>query len=155
MFNNPVNYHLEFKVTTDNSFSLIQHDFISSNKNLNYVELPIHLKVRTTRHNNFDAYLITGVNPKLNLSYKTGIWFISDNDYHFQLRGGDFLHLKMCDLSFDVGAGVDFYGKVSKFALEAKASFGMPDVLYPFGSIQDMAISSVKTKVFVISLLVE
>jgi hypothetical protein len=85
-----------------------------------YIDLPIHLKYRSERLNNYAAYLIVGVNPRLDLT------------------GGEIQNwrpvqrlVKAFDIYPELGVGTDFYAVKVKVALELKFGVGMLNIFNP------------------------
>lgn len=78
----------------------------------NYLEFPLLLKYKSKRINNFRPYMVTGVNCRVDLA-KT----YSEDD-------GVYLDLKLLDLFYEIGAGIDFYLPYFKFSTELKFSYG-------------------------------
>ena len=85
-----------------------------------YVELPVHIKYRSKRYNNFGSYIFAGVNPKLYLVNKNN-----------QANGGTPLYLapKRGDFAIEFGSGFDFYNQWFKMGVELKMSLGLINLL--------------------------
>jgi hypothetical protein len=77
-----------------------------------YLEFPLLLKYKAKRLNNFRPYMITGVNCRIDLA-KT---YSEDEEV--------FLDLKLLDVFYEIGAGIDFYLPFFKFSTELKFSYG-------------------------------
>jgi len=93
-----------------------------------FVEFPLHVKYRSKRLNNAAAYLIGGVNYKLDLaSQKKKI----------------------------VTVGWDFYTNFFKFGTELKMSYGLSNILLKDNLIYSSSVSSMSNKVFQISFTFE
>lgn len=86
-----------------------------------YVDLPILLKYRAVRVNNYAPYLIAGINPRFDL-IGTKIKVGATNP---PLR-----MLNFFDLYTELGVGVDFYLAQVKVATELKFSVGMFDIFH-------------------------
>lgn len=111
-----------------------------------YVDLPILLKYRSKRVNNYAPYLIAGLNPR------------------FDLTGGEIEDwkpaqrlVKTFDLFAELGTGIDFYLANVKMAVELKFSVGMRNVFNPpppepeyelFGR----AIDTMLSRMFILSI---
>ncbi len=85
-----------------------------------YFELPVMLKYRAERVNNYAPYLIAGVAPK------------------FDLTGGEIENwkpvkrlVKAFDFFPELGVGIDFYSQKVKVAVELKFSVGLLNVFLP------------------------
>jgi hypothetical protein len=79
----------------------------------NYITMPLDLKVRSMRLNNYRPYLIAGVYSALDLGIKKD----------------EPMLLKMVDYGFTVGFGCDFYLPIIKIAPELRFSFGLVDLV--------------------------
>lgn len=86
--------------------------------NSSYLELPILLKYKSKRLNNFRPYLIGGGNLRYDLSIK------KEYDIEDQL-----IMIAPLDVYVELGFGMDFYLTFFKFAVEIKYSFGLSDIL--------------------------
>ncbi len=82
-----------------------------------FIDLPILLKYRSQRVNNYAPYLIAGINPR------------------FDLTGGELQNwkpaqrlIKSFDIYPEIGVGVDFYLANVKMAAEIKFSVGILDI---------------------------
>ena len=82
-----------------------------------YIEMPMLLKYRASRLNNFSAFLITGVNIKYDLATK------KEYDAREQL-----IMTKSLDWYYEIGGGTDFYLEYFKFSIELKLQLGMNNV---------------------------
>jgi hypothetical protein len=78
----------------------------------NYLEFPLLLKYKAKRLNNFRPYMITGVNLRVDLA-KT-----------FSKEDESYIDLKLLDVFYEIGAGIDFYLPYFKFSTELKFSYG-------------------------------
>lgn len=82
-----------------------------------FLELPIAIKYKAKRLNNFRPYLIGGVNVRYDLAVK------KEYDQKEQL-----IMLAPFDFYTEVGGGFDFYLTYFKFGIELKYSLGMTNV---------------------------
>lgn len=85
-----------------------------------YIDLPLLVKYRSERVNNYAPYLIAGVNPR------------------FDLIGGEIIDWKPAhklvqtfDVFPELGFGIDFYLAKVKLATELKFSVGMLNIFLP------------------------
>lgn len=86
-----------------------------------FLELPMLIKYKASRLNNFRPYLIAGGNPKIDLAARKEI---KDEDMP-QIR------LQNYDIYYEVGIGADFYLPYFKFSAEIKYSQGLLNVMKP------------------------
>lgn len=82
-----------------------------------YLELPILLKYKALRINNFSPYLIGGINTRYDLSVK------KEYDYKDQL-----IMIQPFQLYSEVGVGFDMYMVYFKLSLELKYSIGISNI---------------------------
>lgn len=111
-----------------------------------FVEFPLHLKYKSKRVNNFRAYVLTGMNYRVDLASDA-----KKNKDQAQVL----IKLQRGDLSYEIGVGFDFYFEWFKFGTEAKMSYGLSDLLIDEDNIYVNGIESLKSKVFQISLTFE
>lgn len=82
-----------------------------------YLTMPLLLKYRSARVNNFRAYVIGGVDGKFDLART------------YRESEDVFMDLKLFDPAYEFGAGVDLYLRYFKMSLELRASWGVRNVL--------------------------
>jgi hypothetical protein len=82
-----------------------------------YLELPLLLKYKSKRLNNFRPYFIGGGNIRYDLAGKT---VYSDEQW---------LIINRFNIYGEIGMGLDFYLTYFKFATELKYSFGLNNIL--------------------------
>ena len=80
-----------------------------------FAEMPILLKYKSSRLNNYAPYFIAGINPRF--------------DFDAKKHDGDLIQLKRFDIYAEMGFGIDFYNPFFKFSSELKLSLGMFDIL--------------------------
>ena len=111
-----------------------------------YGDLPLELKLRSQRWNNFRPYIITGV--------KYGFDFASLKN-NKNRNDESIIRLASSDFSYLMGAGFDFYFQYFKFAIELKMGFGLVDLLIPDDTYYTQSINSINSRSFVLSITVE
>ncbi|GHT72704.1 hypothetical protein AGMMS50262_02210 [Bacteroidia bacterium] len=79
----------------------------------NYLMLPLEIKYRSLRLNNYRPYLITGAFTAFDLGRKTD----------------EALYFKMMNYGLTIGIGCDFYLQIVKIAPELRFSFGLTDIV--------------------------
>ncbi|MDP4186414.1 MAG: porin family protein [Bacteroidota bacterium] len=84
-----------------------------------YIELPLLVKYKAKRLNNYRPYLIAGPDCRIDMSSRRGY----DDEKHIYMR------LKRWDLYGETGFGIDYYLKYFKFSTELKVAYGLRDVL--------------------------
>jgi hypothetical protein len=114
-----------------------------------YVDLPVLLKYRADRVNNFAPYLIAGVCPR------------------FDLTGGEIQSwrdvsrlVKVFDFYPELGVGVDFYLQEVKISTELKFSVGMLNVFKDPGAIPEytlyaQGVEKILSRMVILSIHIE
>lgn len=131
---------------TDNGFYKIQAG--NSMWDAVVVELPLHVKYRSKRFNNFGAYLIGGGNLKFDA---TGRKNTNKTDSNQVIK----VKTKLLDFAAEIGAGVDFYNNYFKFGIEVKMSWGLVNILEKENQILDNSFDRLRNNTFQISLTFE
>jgi len=111
-----------------------------------FVELPLHLKYKSKRLNNFRAYLLGGANYRIDLASQANK---SKDAAEVQAK------LLRSDVYGELGVGFDFYFEWFKFGTELKMSYGVLDVLKRENNIYTDGIDKLRSKIFQISLTFE
>jgi len=114
-----------------------------------YLELPLSIKYKAHRINNFRPYLIGGANIRYDLAVK--------KEYNFKEQ---LIMIKSLDYYAEFGVGFDFYLEFFKFSIETKYSVGMTNIFREetrsgkkpenFPEYTNM-LKSLKSNVFIIS----
>ena len=112
-----------------------------------YIDLPILLKYKSTRVNNYRAFMVGGLNPRFDLA-KT---YREDDEIY--------MDLKLNDLCYELGAGFDFYFPYFKLSVELRGSWGVFNVLNkrdspPRPEYQN-AIEKLRSSTYMISFYIE
>ena len=105
------------------------------------IDLPLHIKYKSKRYNNFAAYIIAGCDTRFDLS---PLW--SDKKM---------IKSKVFDFAAEIGTGVDFYTHFFKFGIEAKMSFGTLNTLNHKNNQYDSSINGLHNRMFQVSLTFE
>lgn len=111
-----------------------------------YIDLPLLLKYKSTRINNYRAFLIGGFNPRFDLART------------YRADSNIFMDLKTFDMCYEIGGGFDFYFPYFKLTVELRGSWGMFDVLKrrstPHPEFQN-AIERLRSSTYMISFYIE
>lgn len=116
-----------------------------------FVEFPLNIKYRSKRYNNIGAYLMGGVNPKIDLASQKDN---KETDGH----GNEFINnlvTKRFDVAGEIGAGFDIYNQWFKMGIEVKMSYGLLDIVKNEAFIYTAPIDKLRNKLFQVSLIVE
>jgi len=111
-----------------------------------FVELPLHLKYKSKRLNNFRAYLLGGANYRIDLASQANK---SKDAAEVQAK------LLRSDVYGELGVGFDFYFEWFKFGTELKMSYGVLDVLKRENNIYTDGIDKLRSKIFQLSFTFE
>ncbi len=84
-----------------------------------YLEVPLLVKYRAARINNFRPYIITGLNFR---------WDMASNK-QFNEEEEIYVRLSRYDLYYEFGIGIDNFLQYFKFSTELKFSIGLNDVM--------------------------
>ena len=116
-----------------------------------FVEFPLNIKYRSKRYNNIGAYLMGGVNPKIDLASQK-------NNKEVDGHGNEFINnlvTKRFDVAGELGAGFDIYNQWFKLGIEVKMSYGLLDIVKNEAFIYTAPIDQLRNKLFQVSLIVE
>ena len=132
------------KVNTDDDWEDLERSLFTT-----FVEFPWHIKYRSKRYNNIGAYIIGGINPKIDLSSQKKNKIPGTNEI-------DYFITKHFDCALEIGTGFDIYNQWFKFGIEVKMSYGLMDVIKEGKPILYTApIDQLRNKLFQVSLLFE
>ncbi|NLE64124.1 MAG: PorT family protein [Bacteroidales bacterium] len=111
------------------------------------LDLPLLLKFKSIRIQNMRFYVIGGVQYSIDLASQA----------KKQAQNKDVVKLKLLrsDVQTQVGAGIDMYMNMFKFAIEFKMSYGMLNLLKNDDNVYTNSIDHLKAKVFHLSFLFE
>lgn len=112
-----------------------------------FIDVPLNLKYRTDRVNNFAAYLIGGARWSIDMASAEDV----DNS------SADEILLKMHrnDYAAQIGGGFDFFLKYFKFGIELKLSVGLRDMLIHEDTPFARPIESARTRKYLLSFTFE
>lgn len=138
-----LNYTIEvFRQQRDSVFSVTKK--IPST----YVNFPLELKFKSTRYNNFRAYLLAGAQYTLDLASQA-------KKREQKANGEKIVKFNANDFYGEAGVGFDFYNEWFKFGIELKMMYGLLDVLKKENNIYTNGIASLKSKIFQVSFTFE
>ncbi|MBR0177774.1 MAG: PorT family protein [Bacteroidales bacterium] len=120
-----------------------------------FVEFPLNIKYRSKRYNNIGAYLMCGINPKLDLASQK-------QNKETNAQGEEFINnlvTKRFDCAAEIGVGFDIYNQWFKMGVEIKMSYGFLDIVKKNPNdmtlIYTTPIDKLHNKMFQLSLLFE
>ncbi len=123
--------------STDSSANIKQTDIKIPSS---FIEVPVLLKFKGNRINNFRPYIIAGAAGKYDLA---SLRKIDENQANLKLAPFDFY--------MEIGPGFDFYFPFFKFSIELKYSNGFFNVLEPDNTIYSQPIDAFKSHSFMLS----
>jgi len=113
------------------------------------VEIPVLIRYKGMRINNYRPYLIGGGNVRYDLESNRKNKKNVTNGMDYVIK------TKPLDLFFEFGGGIDFYMTYFKLSTEIKMSYGTQDILVHDSNKYNRVISELKSKMFLFSLIFE
>ncbi|MFK5857358.1 MAG: porin family protein [Bacteroidota bacterium] len=110
------------------------------------IEVPLEVRYKSKRLNNFRAYVLTGLKYSLDLASKkkeTGN------------QASSTVKLNRNDLSVEAGVGFEFYTTYFKFGTELKMGYGLNNLIVRENNIYSGSIDQINSKVFLLSFTFE
>jgi hypothetical protein len=98
---------------------------VNSNQKLesNFLEFPLLIKYKAKRLNNFRPYIISGANFRADLAKQ----YTGNNES--DESKAVYLDLKVFDIYYEAGGGIDFYLPYFKLSTELKFSYGFKNMI--------------------------
>lgn len=111
-----------------------------------FIELPLQVKYKSKRLNNFRAYLLGGLNARFDLASQAK-----------KKKDGGQVQIKLnrADLYAEIGMGFDFYFEWFKLGTEIKMSYGLTDILQHEDNIYTDGIEKMKSKIWQLTFTFE
>ena len=113
------------------------------------INLPLGIKYKSVRINNFSAYILVGGAYSIDLASNVG------NDNNSNNPSDVVVAIKKHDFLGEIAFGTDFYLEYFKFGLEFKMSYGIKDLLDHENQQFTDPIDKLKSKIFLLSLTFE
>jgi hypothetical protein len=110
-----------------------------------FVELPVDLKFKSARLNNFRAYVIGG--------FKYSIDMVSEAKV--KNKDKEFVKLQRQDYGYEIGVGCDFYLPMFKFSPEIKMYHGLRNLLVKDELVYSQSLDGLFSKIFTLSFTFE
>lgn len=108
-----------------------------------YIEMPLELKWKSERIENYRLYVLGGAKYNIDLASKQDV----DDDRVFKIKRND--------LSYEFGFGVDIYFEFFKFSPQIKASWGFADLMVRDGTFYVEGIESLQTRALLLNFTFE
>jgi hypothetical protein len=108
-----------------------------------FADIPLLLKFKSDRINNYRMYTIGGVKYNYDFASKKDV----SDDRFFKINDSD--------LSYEIGFGLDFYFEFFKMSPEIKASWGFSDILIQDDTFLVEGIQRLESRAIVFSICFE
>jgi len=113
------------------------------------INLPLNLKYKSVRLNNFSAYFIGGAAYTIDLASNVNADNLSTNLSDIIVK------LKRDDIVAEIGFGTEFYLQYFKFGIELKMSYGLINILHDDGTQLSTPIDKLRSKMLLLSFTFE
>ncbi len=110
-----------------------------------FLEFPLEVKYKSARVKNYRVYVLAG--------FRYSIDMVSQEKVENKDR--DFVRLSRKDYGYTIGMGFDLYMQLFKLSPEIKMYHGIPDLLVPDNRIFSTSLSSLRSKIWQLSLTFE
>lgn len=110
-----------------------------------FLEFPLEVKYKSARVKNYRVYVLAG--------FRYSIDMVSQEKVENKDR--DFVRLSRKDYGYTIGLGFDLYMQLFKLSPEIKMYHGIPDLLVPDNRIFSTSLSSLRSKIWQLSLTFE
>lgn len=120
-----------------------QRDIITREVESSYIDVPLELKFKSQRINNYRLYILGGVQYNLDLASNEDVL----DDRVFKIQSSD--------LFYSAGFGIDIYFEYFKFSPQIKGIWGLTDLIVEDGTFLVEGIQSLRTRGIVINFTFE
>jgi len=110
-----------------------------------FLEFPLDLKFKSNRVNNYRVYVLAGIKYSIDMVSQAKVENVDKQ----------FVKLEKRDYGYQIGFGFDFYLERFKFSPEIKMYNGLRNLLVEDPVIFSSSLSSLKSKIFLISFTFE
>ncbi len=110
-----------------------------------FLEFPLEIKFKSDRVGNYRVYALGGVKYSIDMVSQAKV----------ESKDKDFVKLSKNDYGYTIGAGFDFYMELFKLSIEAKMYHGIPNLLVEDPKIYSSSLSSLHSKIFLLSITFE
>ena len=125
-----------------------QHPLLEPSRTVEsvYGDLPLEIKFRAWRWNNFRPYVTAGG------CYGFDFASLRKNKNNTE---ESIIRLNSSDLRYTIGVGVDVFLHYIKFAIEMKMSFGLLDLEVPDNELYTQSVNGMKSRTFMLGFTFE
>ncbi len=132
---------LHYTVLKENQYGEEYFDTHVMKLSSTFLSMPLLLKYKAERLNNYRWYVIAGIDPTLDLAAKKKI----------PEEAMPMIRLEQPDVYGEIGAGIDFYLPYFKFSPELKMGIGLNNMAVPDNTEYTGAMKYLKSKIFMLS----
>lgn len=116
------------------SRTLNRRDYLIRDVESSFIELPLELKLKSKRIDNYQMYLLTGLRYNIDLA---------SNEKVFD---PELLKIKINDFSYEFGVGFDIFFEYFKMSPQIKGFFGFADVIVRDDGVYPAGINQLLTR---------
>ena len=154
-FNMTKNFSVRFVPTLSFQERVLRYRFLSGGNQVvydkpiesTYIDLPVLIKFRSDRINNFAVYLVAGGKYSIDMA--------SQKDVDNTLNEDIVVKLERNDYSAEVGGGFDMFLTYFKFGIELKHCIGIPNLHFDDGTRFSTPIDRLRSKSWVFTMTFE
>jgi hypothetical protein len=110
-----------------------------------FIDIPLYLKYRSARVNNFAQYIFAGFNYSIDLASQEFV------DNQLDERGEFLVKLGRDNYMAEVGVGFDFFLEYFKFSPELRFSYGLNNIIVKDNTIYSNPVEALNSRIFVLS----
>ncbi|MEX2597416.1 MAG: porin family protein [Salibacteraceae bacterium] len=111
-----------------------------------FIDIPLYLKYRSARVNNFAQYVFLGMNYSVDLASQEYV------DNQIDERGEFIVKIKRNNYMAEFGFGFDFFMEYFKFSPELRFSYGLNNIIVQDGTVYANPVEALNSRIFVLSL---
>jgi len=110
-----------------------------------FLEFPLELKFKSERVNNYRIFALAGMKYSIDMVSQAKV----------KNKDKQYVKLNRNDYGYTIGAGIDCYMELFKFAVELKMYQGLNNLLVQDASIYARTLDALRSKIFLISFTFE
>lgn len=110
-----------------------------------FIDIPLYLKYRSARVNNFAQYVFAGFNYSIDLASQEFV------DNQLDDRGEFLVKLSRENYMAEFGVGFDFFLEYFKFSPELRFSYGLNNIIVKDNTIYSNPVEALNSRIFVIA----
>ncbi len=114
-----------------------------------FIEMPLEIKLRSARINNYRMYLLAGVKYSIDMASQKKVVQNNPDPYKTVLK------IERNDYGYSIGFGLDCYLHFFRFSPEIKMYHGIPNLIVHDGKVFSQSILNLRSKIFLLSFIFE